>query len=63
MLVAGVKEFSDRGSDLIGSMIFDANPSNGLMICALTTTFVYALIVPVIKFIPDEIIQEQGGKS
>jgi predicted MFS family arabinose efflux permease len=57
MLVAGVKAFSDRGSDVIGSIIYDANPGNGLMICALITTVVYALIVPIIKLIPNDIIR------
>ena len=56
MLVDAANLFSTRGSDLLGSVIYDANPRYGFVNCVMLTTAVYALILPAILLIPREVI-------
>lgn len=63
MLVAGGNLLATRGGDILGTYIYGLDPVNGFFYCVMTTTLVYALILPVIAFIPKEIIATADGES
>jgi MFS family permease len=62
MMVDGVYQLSYRGGDLLGSKIYSSSPSHGFLYCALTTTAVYALLLPVLLFVPKELIATADGE-
>jgi MFS family permease len=62
MLVAGAYQLSWRGGDLLGAWIYANNPGHGFLYCVLTTTAVYALILPVLLFVPKELIATADGE-
>jgi MFS family permease len=63
MLVDGFFLLSYRGGDLLGAKIYASSPTNGFLYCALATTAVYALILPVILLIPKELIATADGEK
>ena len=63
MMVDGVFILSYRGGDLLGSQIYAASPTYGFLYCALATTAVYALILPVLLLIPKELIATADGEA
>jgi len=63
MLVYGVYTLSLRGSDVIGSILYELNPRVGFQMCVALTTLVYAAILPVILLIPREIIATRDGQA
>jgi MFS family permease len=62
MMVDGVYMLSYRGGDLLGAKIYSSSPTHGFLYCALATTAVYALILPVILLIPKELIATSDGQ-
>ncbi|HEX3943552.1 MAG TPA: MFS transporter [Rhizomicrobium sp.] len=63
MMVDGMYMLSYRGGDLLGAQIYASSPTNGFLYCALATTAVYALILPVILLIPKELIATADGEK
>jgi MFS family permease len=63
MMVDGMYLLSYRGGDLLGAKIYASSPTNGFFYCALATTAVYALILPVILLIPKELIATADGEK
>jgi len=62
MMVLGINVLATRGSDLVGARIFAADPAHGFLNCVLATVVVYALILPVLLFIPRELIATADGE-
>ena len=63
MMVDGMYMLSYRGGDIVGSEIYDSSPTYGFLYCALATTAVYALILPVLLLIPKEVIATTDGEA
>ncbi len=63
MLIEAGNLLSSRGSDLLGSKIYAADPVHGFVYCVIATTVVYALIVPVILLVPKELMSTADGQS
>jgi Na+/melibiose symporter-like transporter len=63
MLVDGAFYLSYRGGDVLGSWIYGLSPTHGFLYCVLATTTVYALILPVLLLIPNELIATTDGQS
>jgi len=63
MLVEGANQLSYRGGDLIGSKIYGLSATNGFLYCALATTAVYALMLPVLLLIPKSVIATADGEA
>jgi MFS family permease len=63
MMVDGVITLAARGSDVLGSRIYDSSPANGFLYCVIATTAVYALILPVIWTIPKGLIATTDGEQ
>jgi Na+/melibiose symporter-like transporter len=61
MLAEGAYILSARGSDVLGSAIYDASPKNGFLYCAVLTAVVYACVLPVLLFIPKQILASRDG--
>lgn len=62
MMTAGAYELSWRGGDLLGAWIYASNPLHGFLYCALATTAVYALILPVLLLVPGEVTATADGE-
>jgi MFS family permease len=62
MMVDGVNQLSYRGGDVLGSQIYNSSPTHGFLYCVIATTFVYALILPVLLLIPKELIATADGQ-
>lgn len=62
MLTAGAYELSWRGGDLLGARIYASSPAHGFLYCALATTAVYALILPVLLLVPRELTATADGE-
>ena len=62
MLVDGVYLLASRGSDVLGSAIYDADPKNGFLYCVIATTIIYAATVPMILLIPKDVIANADGQ-
>lgn len=62
MMVDGVYQLSYRGGDVLGSKIYSSSPEHGFLYCALATTTVYALMLPVLLMIPKELIATADGE-
>ena len=63
MLVDGLVVLSARGGDLVGSAIYNGNPAHGFLYCVVATTIVYALILPLIWLVPEELMATPDGVS
>ncbi len=62
MLVDGVYVLAQRGSDLLGSRIYNSSPTHGFLYCVIAITIVYSLILPVILLVPKELIATSDGQ-
>lgn len=62
MLVDGVFILASRGSDVLGSAIYDADPAHGFLWCVIATTVMYAASLPVILLIPPHVIANADGE-
>lgn len=63
MMVDGMYMLSYRGGDILGARIYASSPEHGFLYCALATTAVYALILPVILLIPKNLIATADGEA
>lgn len=63
MMVDGMYMLSYRGGDILGAQIYASSPEHGFLYCALATTAVYALILPVILLIPKNLISTADGEA
>jgi Na+/melibiose symporter-like transporter len=63
MLVDGVYVLAARGGDRLGSGIYSSSPTHGFLYCVIATTAVYALILPLIRLVPKELIATADGES
>ncbi len=63
MLVAGATLLAQRGGDILGTYIYDSSPTNGFLYCVIAITVVYLLILPLVWFIPREIIATADGQA
>jgi hypothetical protein len=62
MLVTAGLMLAMRGGDLLGAKLYASSPSNGFLYCVIATTVVYALILPVIPWIPKRVIDTADGE-
>jgi len=62
MMVAGVYELAGRGGDLLGARIYNSDPVNGFLYCALVTMAVYALMLPVLLLVPKALLATADGE-
>jgi hypothetical protein len=62
MMVDGVFLLSYRVGDVVGAKIYGSSATDGFLYCALATTAVYALILPVLLTIPKELISTADGE-
>jgi hypothetical protein len=62
MLVAAGVMLAQRAGDLLGANLYNSSPANGFLYCVIATTAVYAMILPVILFIPKELISTADGQ-
>jgi hypothetical protein len=62
MLVSAGIMLASRGSDLLGAKIYASSPAHGFLYCVIATTAVYALILPVILWIPKQLIATADGE-
>ena len=62
MLVSAGIMLAARGSDLLGARLYASSPEHGFLYCVIATTAVYVMILPVIPFIPKELIATADGE-
>lgn len=62
MLVEAGFQLSYRGGDVLGAKLYALSATNGFLYCALATTAVYALILPVLLLIPRGLISTADGE-
>jgi len=62
MLVESGFQLSYRGGDVLGAKLYSLSPTNGFLYCAIATTVVYALILPVLLLIPKGLIATADGE-
>jgi hypothetical protein len=47
----------------LGAKIFSSSPTHGFLYCVIATTAIYALIVPVILWVPKALIATADGEA
>lgn len=62
MIIAATFALSMRGGDVLGSWIYSLSPMFGFQYCVIAITVTYALILPVITFIPTHVIATADGE-
>jgi MFS family permease len=62
MLVVAIIQLSFRGGDVVGSWLYGLNPKYGFQYCVAAITVVYILILPVIPFLPKELMSTADGE-
>jgi predicted MFS family arabinose efflux permease len=62
MLVSAGIMLASRGSDLLGAKLYASSPTDGFLYCVIATCLVYALILPVIAWIPKHLIATADGE-
>ncbi|HLZ83654.1 MAG TPA: MFS transporter [Caulobacteraceae bacterium] len=62
MMVEAGNLLSTRGGDLLGSWIYGLSPTNGFLYCVIAITVVYALMLPVLRLIPPELLATADGE-
>jgi hypothetical protein len=62
MLVSAGVMLAARGGDLLGAKLY-ASSEHGFLYSVIATTVVYALILPVILWIPKELIATTDGEQ
>jgi len=62
MLVSAGIMLASRGSDLLGAKIYASSPAHGFLYCVIATCAVYTLILPVIPWIPKQLIATADGE-
>ncbi len=62
MLVSAGVMLASRGSDLLGAKIYASSPAHGFLYCVIATCAVYTLILPVLPWIPKQLIATADGE-
>jgi MFS family permease len=62
MMIAATFALSMRGGDVLGSWIYGLSPKYGFQYCVIAITVTYALILPVIPFIPKQLTATADGE-
>lgn len=62
MLVDGAFVIAMRAGDLLGSRIYTTFPERGFLYCVIATTAMYALILPLILFVPKDLAATTDGE-
>jgi hypothetical protein len=62
MLIAAVYALALRGGDVLGTWIY-SNSTNGFVNCVIASVVLFALIVPLIPWIPKEVTATADGES
>lgn len=62
MIVMSLYPLSSRLGDVFGSWIFGLSPRYGFQLCVVAITITYALILPVIPFLPKGLIATADGE-
>ena len=62
MMVEAGNLLSTRGGDLLGSWIYGSSPTHGFLYCVIAITVVYALMLPVLRLIPRELLVTTDGE-
>jgi MFS family permease len=62
MIIAATFALSMRGGDVVGSWIYGLSPKYGFQYCVIAITVTYALILPVIPFIPKHLTATADGE-
>jgi len=63
MLVEAGFQLSYRGGDVLGAKLYAMSATHGFLYCALATTAVYALILPVLLLVPRGLIASADGEA
>jgi Na+/melibiose symporter-like transporter len=63
MMVEAGNLLSTRGGDLLGSWIYASSPTHGFLYCVIAITVVYALMLPVLRLIPRELLATADGQA
>jgi MFS family permease len=63
MMVEAGNLLSTRGGDLLGSWIYGTSPTHGFLYCVIAITVVYALMLPVMRLIPPELLATADGEA
>lgn len=62
MLVTGLWTLALRGGDLLGSRIYASSPTHGFLFCVIASTATTGLILPLIPWIPKQLIATADGE-
>jgi len=62
MIIAAAFALTMRGGDVFGSWIYGLSPTHGFHYCVIAITVTYALILPVIPFVPKQITATADGE-
>jgi MFS family permease len=62
MMIAATFALSSRGGDVVGSWIYGLSPKYGFDFCVVAITVSYALILPVIPFLPKALTATADGE-
>lgn len=62
MMVEAGNLLSTRGGDLLGSWIYASSPTHGFLYCVIAITVVYALMLPVLRMVPRELLATADGE-
>ena len=63
MMMDGVNQLSQRGSDVFGARLYSASPTHGFLYCVIATTVIYTLILPVIFLVPKHVMSTRDGEA
>jgi len=62
MMVDGVYMLATRSGDILGARIYGISPAHGFLYCVIATTALYALILPLLFAIPNQLIATADGE-
>jgi hypothetical protein len=62
MLVSAGIMLAARGSGLLGARLYASSRAHGFLYCVMATTGVYTLVLPLIPFVPKELIATADGQ-
>ena len=63
MIVISLYPLSSRVGDVFGSWLFGLSPTHGFQYCVAAITCVYALILPMIPFLPKQLVATADGEA
>jgi len=63
MLIDGLFVLAARGGDRFGTWIYELNKKDGFLYCAIATSIVYALILPLLLLVPKNLIATRDGET